>query len=385
MSLFRATGQFDDADDDSAAVAAEQNIAQATAASRFSAASRAVAMGFAPGAALARAAAERSANSGAAASYLSMLQNAAAADPNSPYFQRQAYRQTFMNTQSPYGGLPSAEASLAYARHTGAYPYGAAPGPSPETGVQGYPGTHSYSSPHAASLASFYQRQAQDLSSASLLDRAYQLQENSKQINPGQAGSNTSLQFLSKGQSTAKRSPSSGGVVSPRTGRGGRGGSGGGRGGRGGGRGRVGRGGRGPSRSSPAKNAVVQGEPKGEHPEIDASGQRWYSGCVPLGLPEDKYWLSEPTGYICDRTLLKLSERLKRTLQHLCTDETSQLLWGKSVYVVCTAATDPPSERGQQATSYPSLISGIYNSVQQMLRLHYDCCMSLPADIRAES
>jgi hypothetical protein len=44
---------------------------------------------------------------------LSMLQNAAAGDPNSPYFQRQTYRPTFMNTQSPYGGLPSAEASLA--------------------------------------------------------------------------------------------------------------------------------------------------------------------------------------------------------------------------------------------------------------------------------
>lgn len=43
---------------------------------------------------------------------------------------------------------------------------------------------------------------------------------------------------------------------------------------------------------------------------------------------------------------------------------------------------DNPAERGQQATSYPSLISGIYNSVQQMLRLHLDCCMSIPADVR---
>lgn len=43
-----------------------------------------------------------------------------------------------------------------------------------------------------------------------------------------------------------------------------------------------------------------------------------------------------------------------------------------------------PSERGQQATSYPSLISGIYNSVQQMLRLHMDCCQAMPADCRAK-
>lgn len=43
-----------------------------------------------------------------------------------------------------------------------------------------------------------------------------------------------------------------------------------------------------------------------------------------------------------------------------------------------------PAERGQQATSYPSLISGIYNSVQQMLRLHLDCCQAMPQDIRAK-
>jgi len=43
---------------------------------------------------------------------------------------------------------------------------------------------------------------------------------------------------------------------------------------------------------------------------------------------------------------------------------------------------DPISERGQQAVSYPSLISGIYNSVQQMLRLHIDCCLGIPIDVR---
>lgn len=45
-------------------------------------------------------------------------------------------------------------------------------------------------------------------------------------------------------------------------------------------------------------------------------------------------------------------------------------------------ADENPAERGQQATSYPSLISGIYNSVQQMLRLHLDCCQSMPPDVR---
>lgn len=49
---------------------------------------------------------------------------------------------------------------------------------------------------------------------------------------------------------------------------------------------------------------------------------------------------------------------------------------------VLATSDDNPAERGQQATSYPSLISGIYNSVQQMLRLHWDCCLSMPPDVR---
>ncbi len=50
--------------------------------------------------------------------------------------------------------------------------------------------------------------------------------------------------------------------------------------------------------------------------------------------------------------------------------------------IYCT--DENPAERGQQATSYPSLISGIYNSVQQMLRLHLDCCQAMPPEIRAK-
>lgn len=375
MSLFRSTGQFDDADDEAAA--AEQklagDLAHASAASRFSAASHAAAMSFAPGAALARASAERTVNSGAAASYLAMLQNANGDASASPYYQqRQAYRPSYLTAQSPYGALPSAEASLAYARRTGAYPYGgAAPGASPDgSNGQGYPGA--YASPHVArDFASYYQRQTQDLSSASLLDRAYQMQEG--KIIPGQTVSASALQYLAKGQSTVKRSPGPAGPAgTPRAGRGG------GRGGRGG-RGRGGRGGRGVSRSSPAKSSTSVDGKKGK--EGEASGQRWYSGCVPLGLPEDKYWLSELQVYLRSN----FAEAFGATEADIAAPmhgRNKPIALGQ-VGIRCThCRNDPPSERGQQATSYPSLISGIYNSVQQMLRLHYDCCLSLPPDIR---
>jgi hypothetical protein len=93
-------------------------------------------------------------------------------------------------------------------------------------------------------------------------------------------------------------------------------------------------------------------------------------------------------------------------------DETNPLLWAKLGFAVCIASVrinlslysfgsilrtgssvskylfsfhtdENPAERGQQATSYPSLISGIYNSVQQMLRLHLDCCQAMPHEVRA--
>ena len=43
---------------------------------------------------------------------------------------------------------------------------------------------------------------------------------------------------------------------------------------------------------------------------------------------------------------------------------------------------EPVSKRGQQSISYPSFITGIYNSVQQMLRLHFDTCPAMPPHIR---
>ena len=58
--------------------------------------------------------------------------------------------------------------------------------------------------------------------------------------------------------------------------------------------------------------------------------------------------------------------------------------WIAHSLLSCLLTEENPAERGQQATSYPSLISGIYNSVQQMLRLHLDCCLSMPQDVRAK-
>ena len=177
----------------------------------------------------------------------------------------------------------------------------------------------------------------------------------------------------STGATPTSSSKSSGGSG---RGSGGRGGGRGGRGGRGGGRG--GRGGRGSSSSN--KNApIAPAAVKSEKEKDDV--QRWFSGSVQLGLPEDKFWLSELQVYLrCN-----FAEAFGATEADIAAPmhgRNKPIALGQ-VGIRCKhCRNDPPTERGQQATSYPSLISGIYNSVQQMLRLHLDCCMSMPVDVR---
>lgn len=374
--MFRPGGQFDDAEDEAEQKKLQgdlelvRNVAGSqAAASRLSAASRVAALSFAPSAAL-RAAADRNASSEAAASYLSMLQNASGAgDGASPYYRRQTYQPSYLGAQNPYSALPSAaEASLAYAnaRRQGAYAGYGAPGGSPDASA---PAGYQFSPHSARDFASYYQRQAQDLSSAALLNRAYELQEG--KVHPSQAVSANALQYL-KGQSTAKPQPGSASRTPPPRGGRGRGGGRGGRGrGRGGGRGR----GSAPKMSSPPTVA------KKVNGEDDENQQRWFSGCVPLGLPDDKYWLSELQVYLRSN----FAEAFGATEADIAAPmhgRNKPIALGQVGIRCMHCRNDPPSERGQQATSYPSLISGIYNSVQQMLRLHFDCCLSLPPEVR---
>ena len=116
---------------------------------------------------------------------------------------------------------------------------------------------------------------------------------------------------------------------------------------------------------------------------LDENNERkWFTGCVPLGLPDDKYWLSELQVYL----RANFAEAFGAT-----EDDIAAPMHGRNkpialgqVGIRCMhCKNDNPAERGQQSTSYPSQISGIYNSVQQMLRLHYDCCLSMPAHVRS--
>lgn len=147
---------------------------------------------------------------------------------------------------------------------------------------------------------------------------------------------------------------------------------------------------------------------------IEDGSLTWYTGCVPLGVEDDKYWLSELQVYLRanfaeafgateDDIAAPMHGRNKpialgqvgiRCLHCKSTYQCGDFVIAfapyilphqiNTVFLFWWIAEDNPAERGQQATSYPSLISGIYNSVQQMLRLHLDCCLSMPPEVRSK-
>eukprot|EP00934_Nitzschia_sp_Nitz4_P007239 Nitzschia sp. Nitz4//scaffold11_size288233//216253//219668//NITZ4_000803-RA/size288233-snap-gene-0.57-mRNA-1//-1//CDS//3329534161//7229//frame0 len=109
--------------------------------------------------------------------------------------------------------------------------------------------------------------------------------------------------------------------------------------------------------------------------------QKWYAGCIPLGVEDDKYWLSELQVYL----RANFAETFAATEEDIAAPmhgRNKPIALGQVGIRCMHCKHENPALRGQQATSYPSLISGIYNSVQQMLRLHLDCCQSMPPDVR---
>ncbi|KAL3907331.1 MAG: hypothetical protein SGILL_008921, partial [Bacillariaceae sp.] len=115
----------------------------------------------------------------------------------------------------------------------------------------------------------------------------------------------------------------------------------------------------------------------------DLNLEKWYTGSVPLGVEDDKYWLSELQVYLRS----SFAECFGATEEDIAAPmhgRNKPIALGQVGIRCMHCKHENPAERGQQATSYPSLISGIYNSVQQMLRLHLECCQSMPPHIRAK-
>lgn len=155
-------------------------------------------------------------------------------------------------------------------------------------------------------------------------------------------------------------------------------------GGRGRGRGRGGRGGRGRGKKgffTQADGTVVPIESDYNYIKNKNNVPVYYTGSVSLGLEEDQYWLSELQVYLRSN----FAEAFGATKEDIAAPmhgRNKPIALGQVGIRCIHCKNDPPNTRGQQAVSYPSLVSGIYNSVQQMFRLHFDCCSSMPQDVR---
>jgi hypothetical protein len=111
---------------------------------------------------------------------------------------------------------------------------------------------------------------------------------------------------------------------------------------------------------------------------------KWYASSAPLGLMEDKYWLSELQCYLRS----SFAEVFGATDQEMG----AQAYHGRNkpmalgqVGIRCKYCKRLPFAcKGPQSVSYPSQITGIYNSVQQMFRLHLDACSCVPDEVRTK-
>mmetsp|Transcript_5622 Transcript_5622/g.7171 ORF Transcript_5622/g.7171 Transcript_5622/m.7171 type:complete len:1249 (+) Transcript_5622:539-4285(+) len=164
--------------------------------------------------------------------------------------------------------------------------------------------------------------------------------------------------------------------------------------GRGRGRGKGGRGrGRGRGRGKRGILSLTKTQPDGTIVPIDAEMNPdgspdknmpiYYTGSVSLGLEEDQYWLSELQVYLRSN-FAEAFGATERDIAAPMHGRNKPIALGQ-VGIRCIHCKDePPSARGQQAVSYPSLVSGIYNSVQQMFRLHFDCCTAMPDEVKVK-
>ena len=130
-----------------------------------------------------------------------------------------------------------------------------------------------------------------------------------------------------------------------------------------------------------ANPAAMDAKGKQVYPPSTAP-REWYAKCTDLGLPEDKFWLSELQCFLRSNFCEVFGATQQDMRVHAYSGRNKPILLGQ-VGVRCKYCKDlEPGAKFPQSVSYPSQLTGIYNSVQQMFRLHVDVCQSIPEDVR---
>eukprot|EP00985_Skeletonema_marinoi_P032360 scaffold39117_cov148-Skeletonema_marinoi.AAC.6 len=110
---------------------------------------------------------------------------------------------------------------------------------------------------------------------------------------------------------------------------------------------------------------------------------KWYASSMPLGTADDKFYLSELQCLLREDFVEVFgTTEMEIDLPHQGRNKPIAL---GQVGLRCKYCNDLPAcVRANHAIIYPTYMSGIYNAVQQMYRMHFTRCESVPAEVKSK-
>ncbi|KAL7498365.1 hypothetical protein ACHAWT_009413 [Skeletonema menzelii] len=125
-----------------------------------------------------------------------------------------------------------------------------------------------------------------------------------------------------------------------------------------------------------ASRPVIFGSGRPEMPP-----PKWYGSSMPLGLPDDRFYLSE-LQCLLRADFIEVFGTTEADIDLTHQGRNKPIALGQ-VGLRCKHCKDLPSiVRPNHAVTYPTHMSGIYNAVQQMYRSHFSKCDCMPAELK---
>jgi hypothetical protein len=116
--------------------------------------------------------------------------------------------------------------------------------------------------------------------------------------------------------------------------------------------------------------------------EISSASGHWFSGATSLSIGDsDSEWLSELNCFVrknCVETFSALDEDVSRTSKR------GRIALHQVGIRCCFCAQLPLKDRAGAAVSFPTSVSGIYESVKRWQRVHLDVCTEIPEDVQTQ-
>ena len=116
--------------------------------------------------------------------------------------------------------------------------------------------------------------------------------------------------------------------------------------------------------------------------EVSSASGHWFGGATSLSIKEsDSEWLSELNCFIrknCVEAFSALEDDVSRTSKR------GRIALQQVGIRCCFCAHVPLKDRGSAAVSFPTSVSGIYESVKRWQRVHLEVCTEIHDDVQAK-